>query len=348
MKKILIICNDLGECIFKKCIEHISVSYELEILRRPNWYLTDLRSAKYSIFRAINKIINYKKEISFVDERLKKLRGQYDYIFCIGYYQMSSKIIKKIKEWSPNCKTIIYFYDSFCRLDFSNDIKLFDISYTFDMDDAKRFKIRYLPFFASKYSDKQTIEYDMCHVGSWSPGHLYRVPVLQSIKNNFPTKKSFFYCTYLNPYKLPLFRKVKFILVSLFNKEYYLYLQFFKHYCTSQILTQKRMAYEDMLNIEAKSKIIVEINAQRAGLSPRVINALANHRKVIINNPKIKNEIFYDSENIYIIDEKSHRINSSFFTDKHTSLSFDFSDLFIENWIEIILNNKANKFDKYK
>ena len=108
------------------------------------------------------------------------------------------------------------------------------------------------------------------------------------------------------------------------------------------------MAYEDMLNIEAKSKIIVEINAQRAGLSPRVINALANHRKVIINSPKIKNEIFYDSENIYIIDEKSHRINSSFFTDKHTSLSFDFSDLFIENWIEIILNNKANKFDKYK
>lgn len=348
MKKILIICNKLGENLFKRCIEHISNLYELDILYRPEWYTTDLRSANYSIFRALNKIKNHKREVAFVNSTVDKINEHYDFVLCIGYYQMSNKILKKIKSISPNCKTIIYFYDSFCRLNFSNDTRLFDISYTFDREDAKRYKIKYLPFFAEKYSEYNEIEYDMCHIGSWSPGHLYRVPVLNSIENQYPTKKFFFYCTFLNPYKLPLNRKIKYFIMSFWNVEYFQYLHLYKKYHKSQILTSKRIDYDNMLDIESKSKMIVEINAQRAGLSPRVINALANNRKVIINNYKIKNEIFYNNKNIYIIDEKSPSIDPSFFSNEHSFTSFDFSDLFIENWIEIILNNKTNKYDNKK
>ena len=68
----------------------------------------------------------------------------------------------------------------------------------------------------------------------------------------------------------------------------------------------------------------------------------ANGRKVIINNKCICDEIFYDENLVYIIDERNPTFDMNFLFKE--SKNIDMSDLFLQNWLSIILENKTNKY----
>lgn len=343
-EKLLLLCNDLGKSIFSHGIIILKEKYDVTIIERPQFYPTDLKSANFSLLRLLKKL-TLKCKTKKVDSRLFHIIGshKFDKFLVFGYYQMNSEIVKMVKHNNPNCCTIIYFYDSFCRLNFSNDIKHFDRCFTFDREDAIKYNIEYLPFYAEKY-EKTPLKYDLCHIGSWSPGHLYRLPCL--IKLSLELEKyglsKYFKCTFYDIDNCNLLRKSIFKIRALFNKEFCFYDSLFRKYKNSAILTRNRLSYERMLEIEASSKCIVEINAKRAGLSPRVINALANGRKVIINNTYIFNEIFYDQNLVYVIDERNPIFDIEFLSKK--SAGKDMSDLYLHNWLSIILDNKYNKY----
>lgn len=343
-KKLLLLCNDLGKSIFSHGIDILKEQYDVTIINRPQLYPTDLKSAKYSPLRLIKSLTSLRR-IQKVDSDLLNTIGEtkFDKFLVFGYYQINAAIVRKVKHNNPNCETIIYFYDSFCRLNFSNDIKHFDKCFTFDREDAINYSIEYLPFYAEKY-DNTLVTYDLCHIGSWSPGHLYRLPCLAKLSEDLEKHHltSYFKCTYYDISNFTLFRRIIFKVRAMFNKEFSLYEILFRKYKNSKILTKNRTSYEEMLAIESSSRCIVEINAQRAGLSPRVINALANGRKVIINNKCICDEIFYDENLVYIIDERNPTFDMNFLFKE--SKNIDMSDLFLQNWLSIILENKTNKY----
>lgn len=343
-ERLLLLCNNLGESILSHGIELLKERYEVKVIKRPQFYPTDLKSAKYSPLRLFSLFMSLGKTKRTISYFLKVIGDEkFDKFLVFGYYQIDEAIVKRIKTNNPNCVTIIYFYDSFCRLNFSNDIKYFDKCFTFDRDDAKKYHIEYLPFFAEKYKSL-SVDYDLCHIGSWSPGHLYRLPCLKKISEDLKNTgfSAYFKCTFYDFEKLGIFRKAIFCIRAFFDKEFSMYKKFFRRYKDCPILTDKRISYEDMLNVEASSKCIVEINAQRAGLSPRVINALANGKKIIINCDSIRNEIFYDASNICIINERKPKLDIAFLRKKCKCL--DMNDLFLENWLGILLENKFNKY----
>lgn len=250
-----------------------------------------------------------------------------------------------VKKENPNCKFIIYFYDSFCRLDFSNDIKLFDSCFTYDRLDAEKYHINYLPLFVEEYP-KRPLIYDMCHIGAWTPGHVYRVPVLSQIMKQMPDLNYYFKCPFQNIDTFSFKRKMLFRVRSVFNREYRLYKSFYCKYKTDIVLSESKMSYLQIKEKEAASKCIVEINAKRAGLSPRVLNALANGKKLIINNFFIMDEVFYNPSNIQIIDETNPLIKREFLD---TPVEFcDLSDLKITNWLDILFENKDNRYNMSK
>ena len=343
-KEICICCNKTGKILLDSVIKHLIKHNKVDLIIRDDDIPTDWRSSNYSVFRLLNII----QKRSFIKKKSDILcdyiyEKKYDFFFCFGYYQLDSSIIKIIKKNNPKCETVIYFYDSFCRLDFSNDIEKFDVCFSYDRMDAHNFSIHYLPFFCEDYPQTLDVEYDLCHIGAWSPGHVYRVPVLYNLKKQNPNLHCYFRCTWINLGKIGITRRVKYVINSIFNREYRLYWFFYKKYKDSGILSNDRILYSSILNIESKSKCIVEINSHRAGLSPRVINALANNKKIIINNPLIQEEIFYNAKNIYIIDEKEPTFDVNFLEEE--TIPFDFSDLKIENWLSIIFEKKNNRFD---
>lgn len=346
-KNILVFGNQLGLTLFKHVIEQLEFGNTLTQVERPNKYTTDLKSSNYSLFRLINKCCNKSFENQWVKETNKRLKQfSFDLFIVLGYYQIDKSLIDLVKNNNPRCKCIIYFYDSFCRLNFSNDIALFDRCFTFDREDAKKYSIDYLPFFVNRDSCINKYKYDLCHIGAWSPGHLYRVPILMYLAkiaddNNLT---HFFYCTYQDIDTFNWVRKIKFYFNVLINREYRLYLKYYRQFKGCSILHNNYLPYEQVSSIESQSKCIVEINATRAGLSPRVINALANGQKIIINSQSIKKELFYNSNNIFVIDSNNKDNIDFSFLDMPVS-TFDYTDLAIENWIQILLDLKTNKYN---
>lgn len=345
-KKILVFCNKLGRTLFRPIFDVLERDFHISFIIRDDNIPTDLKSSNYSFFRLLRKTQKRKHVKSWIEKSLQEIDGKvFDRFLAIGYYQVTSELIVSIKRSNPNCKTTIYFYDSFCRLNFSNDIPLFDECFTFDREDAMKYNINYLPFFVLKESEKRKVNIDICHIGSWSPGHVYRLPVLEKIRSDAKERNLnvYFKCTYQNLDGFTLSGKVKFFVSMIINQEYRNYFSFYKKYKKSDILVDKRFDYSFIQEKETESKCVVEINAKRAGLSPRVMNALANGRKVIINNPEIKKEIFYNEKNILIVDEKDPKIDYNFI--KEVFAPFNFDDLEIENWIGILLYNHSNKYN---
>ena len=250
-KRILLFCNNLGYSLFAKGIEGLAKENILSIVIRDDRYSTDLKSSGYSIYRIIKKMINYQFESLWVKEQLCEIgEKKYDYFVVIGYYQVKSSIIQKIRSNNPKCQCLIYFYDSFCRLNFSNDIIHFDKCYTFDREDALKYKINYLPFFVEKYRKCNGISYDLCHIGSWSPGHVYRFPLLLYIEKKAKEHflKSYFRCTYQDISHFSTIKKIKYLFVAALNREYRLYWIFFKRYRNSAMLLTNRMNYSETVS----------------------------------------------------------------------------------------------------
>lgn len=344
---ILIFGNNLGMMLFKDVILTLKKNNNVTLVNRPSKYSTDIKSSGYSLFRILKKCINKNYERHWIEQIKKQIsKSTFDYFIVFGYYQVNNSIVNLVKNNSPHCRCIIYFYDSFCRLNFSNDIALFDRCFTFDREDAKKYSIDYLPFFVDRDSCINKYKYDLCHIGAWSPGHLYRVPILMYLAkiaddNNLT---HFFYCTYQDIDTFNWVRKIKFYFNVLINKEYRLYLKYYRQFKGCSILHNNHLPYEQVSSIESQSKCIVEINATRAGLSPRVINALANGQKIIINSQSIKKELFYNSNNIFVIDSNNKDNIDFSFLDMPVS-TFDYTDLAIENWIQILLDLKTNKYN---
>ena len=308
-KRILCFMNDLSADLFKSFIEKIAMNNEMQIIKRPSGYLTDLKSLHYNPYFILRRIVYAWKYKKMQREMISQLNGQYDYFLAIGYYQMSKSFIKELKRKSPQCKTILYLYDTLSKNDFSNDIKLFDSVFTFDRNDAIKYKLEYLPFFIDEYPC-ETLEYDICHIGQLNAGHIARFNILDSIQKENPSLRTFFYLQYQ---KTKGFSRqwVRLFIKKIFNKGERQFAQMIKNVTNSDMLHEKRISYDEIKTIEAKSRVILDINEQRAGLSPRIINALGNGKKVITNQYSIKEEVFYDPDFVTVIDENNPQIGAS-------------------------------------
>ena len=75
---------------------------------------------------------------------------------------------------------------------------------------------------------------------------------------------------------------------------------------TGIVRINRKLSYEELLGLIAQSKAIVEINSQfQRGLTLRALEALFLKRKLITNNKYITKFDFYDSNNIYILQNET-------------------------------------------
>lgn len=196
------------------------------------------------------------------------------------------------------------------KRNFSNDIKLFDSVFTFDREDSVKFRLQYLPFYVDKYPCVP-IKYDMCHIGQYNRGHEKRYDVLDSFKKGSPDIETFFYLKYNISRKYSrLWFQDLFHYIT--NKDMRKYMNRLDEIKYDEMVHTESMPYSDIQRIEAQSSVIIDINEQRAGLSPRIMNALGSGKKVITNQTKIKSEIFYNLNYINVIDENNPVLDIDF------------------------------------
>lgn len=260
---------------------------------------------------------------------LKKVTKDYDYFFLIRGEIITKVFLKKLKEKLPNAKFIMYQWDSSKNNpNYLQIMDMFDKVTTFDMVDAKKLNIYYLPlFYISSYQNlklNDTRKYDIVFFGSY---HGDRLDIIKKVDEECERLKlSFKYHLYIS--KLALIKKIFSRTIKLSDLIYF---------------STKGVNNIDIIEHYKKTKSVLDIESYgQNGLTMRTFEVLGSGLKLITTNSNIKNESFYNERYIFILDRNEIGIkNEMIFNDNDNNDNNDnnINNYSIESWIKIFFND---------
>lgn len=276
------------------------------------------------IYRLMCNVSHYYKkklEKNYLDTILETIvDNEYDLFFLIRGGIVTTDFLKALKEKVPHASFIMYQWDSLLQNNYASLLPHFDRVRTFDMVDAKALKIKYLPlFYTDEYThvQKSSKKYDLVFFGSW---HSDRLDVIKYFYTEFK-KRGLNFKFHLYISKLAMFRALLWGKLS-FHDLFYL-----KTYMASA---------HEITNAYKESTAVLDIElAIQSGLTIRTFEVLGSKTKLVTTNNKIKEEKFYNPNNIMVIDRKNIEINFDFF--QLPIEEYDFSEYHIGHWLDKIL-----------
>lgn len=269
----------------------------------------------------ISKVVmkrNIKNELrqEMILQELKRL-GPQNQILVINPELIDRDFHLKIKNFTQ--KYIAYLYDSLARCPAEHLFDMFDEIFSFDKADAERnnFKLitnyNYLP----KIKQVEPAKYDLIYLGSYDK----RIHLLSKITTKIEELNLSYNCVVVG--KKTWTKK----LVQ----------------STSEInFTRKRIKHSDVPLYYSEGKVLLDLMREnQTGLSFRFFEAMALNKKVITNNPTVKEYDFYNPENILILNDNFSNIDRNFFDVDYQDLpEAIYSRYTIENWVETVFSLK--------
>lgn len=268
----------------------------------------------------ISKVLmkrNIKNELrqEMILKELKRL-GPQDQILVINPELIDREFHFKIKKFTQ--KYIAYLYDSLARCPANHLFDMFDEIFSFDKSDAKEnnFKLitnyNYLP----EVNNCKPVKYDLIYLGSYDK----RITFLSKI------------ITKLDSLKLTY----NFVVVGKKTWTKNINVQNNK-----QInFTRKRIQHKDIQGYYCQGKVLLDLMREnQTGLSFRFFEAMALKKKIITNNPTIKDYDFYRPENILVLNDDFSNVDRSFFDGNYQELPQElYRKYTIENWVETVFS----------
>lgn len=262
----------------------------------------------------------------------------FDTFFVIEKMPFHKSFFDYLKAKNPNIRTILFLWDTFRTQQsrYLDYLPLFDKVYTFDRDDATKYHLSYFPDFyiENKAVPVEKCKYDLAFVGTMAPNDTgFRGNVLSAI-SKFCKAEGFEYFFYLRYYGLESKNRLK---------KWYNMIRYWGYYRNIERLKKNGFFYNNPLslyeynNIMANTKAIIDLSHRnRQGMTINAITALASEKKLITTNSRIKEEPFYDSQMVYIINEKNPIFDPNFLRSPHKKI--DMTYLRMDNWLKHVVN----------
>jgi hypothetical protein len=245
----------------------------------------------------------------YLKRELAKIENhRFDILLSINAHCISPVLFKQLNKHNPELFSVLYLWDSFSMYDWTKEIKLFKKVYTFDPEDSKLFKIGYKPNFWINNNTPPFSGpgYDLFFTGKFSPARMafidkvVNLPDFLNIRcflKLWPAYKITFHNSFL--YKLS---KI-FTFRNSWITTYIINYEAVDGILKKDYLINESLNYEYVSQLLSSSNVILDIPYPfQTGSSHRVIEALANGKKVITTNTDIKKESFYNPEQIHITD----------------------------------------------
>lgn len=241
--------------------------------------------------------IRNKKEISELNKKLND-KKQLCFLYFNPWTDWAYKcgFVEKMKMEYRNSVHIVFFLDVYAarKLDIEGMKKVFTEMFIFDKSEASSLKISYYPNVYSKVFVKESeISSDVCFVGQAKNRYNEIIKVYEILsKNNI---KCDFYIVGVEPE----------------NQKY-----------KDIIKYGDFIPYKEACSYVKKSKCILEIKLQHCNsYSNRVMEAIANNKKILSNNINIKELSFYNEKSIQIY-EDAGKIDIDFLKEE---VNFDYN-----------------------
>lgn len=207
-----------------------------------------------------------------------------EYILLCSHMYMSD-IVKIISLWNPSCKIVWFLWDAADNnvLDYIEEMRDMKnlLIYSYDREDCDRYNLCWHNSAVKKYPVTNTGLKEQ-----WDFGCIMmdkgRMPILEKLQEYFE-RQGYSY---------------KFIIKKEKHKKYDLYhnIEFI----------DKDMPYSQLINYDVSFKCIIDILFKKnTGLSLRAYESIFYDKKLLTNNPDIKNFDFYHPNNIFVFTENN-------------------------------------------
>ena len=310
-----------------------------------------------SKWKAIRKLYFYlfSPQKRYIKRKLKKIEDHnFDILFSINAHIICSWLIKYLKLQNPKLHSVLYIWDSFLMFNLANELKYFDRVFTFDPEDSKSHNIEYKPNFFIENNQQNSLlpEYDLFFVGKFSTARLLFIDIFLRLVENIEIK---YYIKLWPAYKIFFHSGICYSILRIINPEnnwvqkYILNYEAVEGILKRDYIISDSMSFEEVQQNFFSSNVILDLSYQgQAGYTHRLIEALANGKKVITTNSNIKNESFFDSEQIRIIDSQNTEIDSNWIKEKKTfavdSFIFKLNDInSLKNALDEAINSGSDK-----
>ncbi|UUV20634.1 hypothetical protein [Paenimyroides aestuarii] len=244
-----------------------------------------------------------------------------DYILIVNPNQFRNDITLLLRDKTANF--IAYNYDSLARIPLpSNYNELFDKIFSFDIKDVKENSfLTLLTNFI--YLDKNINPFPKNKAFIILSKSYEREVILSKIANILDEKG---------------FHNYEFIVANPETKK-----------VNKRIhLTEEHVKLEVVIEKMKDAEILIDlVRPNQTGLSFRIFEAMALHKKVITNNETVKNYDFYNENNILVINKDRIDIPDAFLINSYQEIPKEiYSKYTIENFVNTLFPNlKKKKYD---
>jgi hypothetical protein len=293
------------------------------------------------ILRKVPKLLKNKINTYYASITVKEKDFHPDFVIVISPETMTSYAVTKLKEAFIGAKFVLYMWDSIENKNAKNIYQLFDMCYSFDQKDCKKYGFTFRPlFFIPEYEtlllspesigkkrqinkaeniDKQ---YTLAFIGSV---HSDRAKILyfleqQCKKNNW----NYYYYIYF-PGKLMLNIRI------LFDK--------YLRKLDSNNFHTTALPISEVVKILENTNCVIDINhPKQIGLTMRTIEMLGQQKKIITTNSYVKEYDFYVPSNQIIINREKIEINGEDISKSFISTDFQVYEKYtLRYWLQEII-----------
>jgi len=291
------------------------------------------RNFQERAFNACSKVllrrnIKHIKRQEYVMDSLRRL-GRQDQILILNPHTLDHDTIVEIKKFTD--RLVTYLYDNLKRFPLEGKLGLFDKIYSFEDKDVET------------HGFEKITNYNYLN-DSPEPSHV--------------TTSDLFYITSYDKRRNKILRKLACRLTALNLKSRMIVVGkqiwkeklrsiFIKNEEYRSIELKNKPIYIDSVLEEYKnSKVIVDLMREgQEGLSFRFFEAMAMEKKVITDNPRIKEYDFYDPQNILYINKDLSNLDASFFHSPYRRLSADIYKRYtLDHWLKTVFDLKTVAF----
>lgn len=212
-----------------------------------------------------------------------------DYFIMIRGMYVNEGHLNYIESRNNSIRKVMYQWDSVRNFDYLKMISFFDITYTFDIEDSKKYGLSYLPLFYTKDIkdfSKEKCNIDILYIATYTEDrYLYFLKLHQYCQKNMIVLRCH--------------------LATSMKKRIELSLKY-----NNKNLSFKPLKRDRLIELYKQSKIFVDITSpNQSGLSMRIIECFGANKKLITSNkclkenPRIKDMQYICSDNIESISE---------------------------------------------
>lgn len=313
--KITILAFDLWG--FNKKIADYLIQKDIEVT------FLDTNSIKYIYKSKMERVANFLNKV-FLGKNIKKdylnrtlikmineLPKQ-DYVLMVNPGLFRKDILALLR--AKTNQLIAYNYDSLDRIPLpENHEILFNKIFSFDINDVKN---------NSKLSLLTNYIYLDKHI------------------NTLPKNKAFMILSKSHEREIILSKIADILDANNLNYEFIVANPATKKVNKKIHLTEQHIKLDIVIEKMKEAEILIDLVRQnQTGLSFRIFEAMALHKKIITNNTTIKDYDFYNENNILVIDNENITIPETFLNSEYQPLSEELYQKYtLDNWVRTAFN----------